>query len=78
MGERTHHIDKSYPLSKGDYLGMGILGASLEFWTLLKKSSPQLDMVFQTLIFMWVVFFFFKLVLYKCTLQYKSFFFFFN
>ena len=78
MGERTHHIDKSYPLSRGDYLGIGILGASLKFWTLLKKSSPQLDMVFQTLIFMWVFFFFLNLFFINVLCNTSPFFFFFN
>ena len=76
MGERTHHIHKFYPVSRGDYSGMGILGASLGFWTLLKKSGPQLDMIFQTIIFMWVFFFFLNLLIINVLFNTSSFFFF--
>lgn len=62
---------------RGDYSGMGILGASLGFWTLLKKSGPQLDMIFQILIFMWVFFFFLNLLIINVLFNTSSFFFFF-
>ena len=39
-------------------LGVGILGAILRFWTLLKNHGSKMDMIFQTVIFMWVFFFF--------------------